>query len=32
MAAQMAAIYRSLLPAVRRPVLAAQRIPAKAAA
>ena len=32
MAAQMAAIYRSLLPAVRRPVLAAQRVPAKAAA
>jgi glycosyltransferase involved in cell wall biosynthesis len=32
MAAQMAAIYRSLLPAVRRPVLAAQRTPALAAA
>ncbi|MDP8993453.1 MAG: glycosyltransferase family 4 protein [Pseudomonadota bacterium] len=32
MAAQMAAIYRSLLPAVRRPVLAAQKGSAKAAA
>ena len=32
MAAQMAAIYRSLLPAVRRPVLAAQRTAARAAA
>lgn len=32
MAAQMAAIYRSLLPAVRRPVLAAQRTPELAAA
>ena len=32
MAAQMAAIYRSLLPAVRRPVLAATGLTAKAAA